>query len=64
MVLDEMSRIVRKVHMIRYWIKILQSKENSIERYINSMLKHDARITKYNMIISLMHIPSAHARNR
>ena len=33
--------VMRKVHMIRYWIKILQSKESSIERHIYSMLKHD-----------------------
>ena len=34
--------VLRKVNMIRYWTKILQPKEDSLERYVYTMLKHDA----------------------
>ena len=34
--------VLRKVNMIRYWAKILQSKEDSLERDVYTMLKHDA----------------------
>ena len=34
--------VLRKVNMIRYWTKILQSKEDSLERHVYTMLKHDA----------------------
>lgn len=49
--------VMRKVHMFRYWIKLLKSNESSLEKHVYQMLRHDAdnNIT-YNNLNWALHI--------
>ena len=51
--------ISRKINMIRYWNKLLQSKGNSLEKHVYTMLKDDANHDiKYNNNNWAYHIKS------
>ena len=40
--LGRVPLLIRKVHMFRYWVKLLKSDENSLITCTYKMLKHDA----------------------